>query len=93
MRRSKAALPLVAGARGPHDVERERHVGARLAGALAHDQLPHRGALSPVDVARVLAFAHQLQAEEVLAVAAADDESPPGDGPRRGGSCTGSTAG
>ena len=42
---------------GADDVERKHDVGAGVAGALAHHELAHRGALAPVHVARVLAVA------------------------------------
>ena len=48
-------IPVVPRGLRPEHVEREGHVGARLAGALAHDELPDCGALSPVNVAPVLA--------------------------------------
>ena len=49
--------PLLLRVVGPHDVEREDDVGARVARALAHDELADGGALAPVDVARIVAVA------------------------------------
>ena len=54
-----------------NDVEREHHVGPRLAGALAHDELADGRALAPVNVAAVLAFAKEAEADVVVAVPAA----------------------
>ena len=84
MLRSNADEPLVAGRRRPLRVEGEHDVRARLAGPLAHDHLPDCGGLAPVDVARVFAGSHQLQAEELLAVTAPDDAVGAGR-PARGG--------
>ena len=67
----------------PADVEREHDVGARLARALAQDELVEQRALAPVDVARIVAFAHGAEAEVLVAGAAADERRlPPSAAPR-----------
>jgi len=74
----EGGVPLVVGAVGANRVEPEFHVGARLAGALAHDELPQRRRFAPVHVPRIFAGPHQAKAEELVAVAATDDVVRPG---------------
>src|SRR5690606_25256443 len=57
--------------RGADDVEDELDVGPELLRPLPDDELVLRGALPPVDVARVVALAHLAERVDVVAAAAA----------------------
>ncbi len=58
----ESGVPLLACPGLLQRVERKRDVGAGLAGTLSHDHVADGRGLAPVDVAGVLADAHQLEA-------------------------------